>query len=58
VFDEHEVAQTAFSQANGVQSVVGPPTHLPPPSHFEVLTMIGVLPPVLQAVAAQIVPAA
>jgi hypothetical protein len=58
-FDAQPTVHTAFTQAWGEQSVVGPPTHLPLPSHFEVPTMIDVFPPAaLQAGAAQIVPAA
>jgi hypothetical protein len=54
----HPAVQAAFTQACGEQSVVGPATQLPPPSHFEVPTRIDVFAPGLQAVAAQIVPAA
>jgi hypothetical protein len=58
-FDVQPVVQAAFRQAWGEQSVVAPATHLPPPSHFEVPTMVDVFPPVaLQTAAAQVVPAA
>jgi hypothetical protein len=45
-------------QSWGEQLVVGPATHLPPPSHFEVPMMFVTLVPAWQAAAAQIVPAA
>jgi hypothetical protein len=53
----HPTVQAAFTQACGVQSVVGPLTHLPAPSQVDCPTIVPVRPTVLQAAAAQIVPA-